>query len=67
MFEYHARYKAYPTEIKSSCEIEQLLEIRNHVFERLNIDNDLLSDEFPRYFYPLKFNTKIKVLKNYLG
>uniref|UniRef100_T2M420 SUMO-activating enzyme subunit 1 n=1 Tax=Hydra vulgaris TaxID=6087 RepID=T2M420_HYDVU len=47
MFEYHTKYKTYPTEIKSSHEIEQLLEVRNEVFEKLKIDNDLLSDDFP--------------------
>ena len=44
--EYYKRYQCLPNEVKSNQELENLLDVRNEVFEKLQIDNELLTDEF---------------------
>jgi len=55
--EYQNRYKCLPNPIKSNKELENLLDVRNEVFEKLQIDNEILNDEFTDYctgiFYPV--------------
>lgn len=55
--EYYKRHKRYPDLIGSNQEVDDLLEVRNDVFEKLKIDNELLGDEFTSNcageFYPV--------------
>jgi len=44
--EYFKRYQCLPGQAKSNQELENLLDVRNEVFEKLQIDNELLTDEF---------------------
>jgi len=55
--EYYKRHQRYPNLTGSNQEVETLLEVRNDVFEKLQIDNELLGDEFTSncagVFYPV--------------
>ena len=55
--EYYKRHQRYPNLSGSNQEVENLLEVRNDVFEMLQIDNELLGDEFTSncagVFYPV--------------
>ena len=48
MQEYQKRHGYLPQALKSQSELEKLLDVRNDVFEELQVDNDLLPDEFTR-------------------
>jgi len=49
LHEYQKKYKCLPNQVKSNQELENLLDVRNEVFEKLQIDNELLTDEFSDY------------------
>lgn len=55
--EYQKRYQTLPSPVKSNKELENLLEVRNEVFDKLQVDNEILTDEFTDYctgeFFPV--------------
>lgn len=50
LHEYHEKHQTYPEKLTSNEDFEELIEIRNNVFERLRIDNDLLDEHHLRYY-----------------
>jgi len=51
LHEYHEKHQTYPEKLTSNEDFEDLIEIRNNVFERLRIDNDLLDEHHLSYCF----------------